>query len=335
MSFGSLTSGVSALKSFEKGIEVIGNNVANVNTTAYKGSTTEYSDSFSTVLKSATVASSDGSASSRSGQEVGTGVQIESITTDFTPGKLSTASSESDLGISGNGFFQVVDPSSGTAYATRAGNFTIDSNGYLVTQNGYRVQGLCDGSTNFTVTEVDGKLVYTQDTSTSASTVGDVNISFTPNLDSSNGPVNLTIDSSVTDFTDAEVLARAPSMSSYSIDTSGNVAITLSNGGSYVAGRVLLQNYKDTSMLQSAGNNLYTNLEAAGPIGGITLTAAKNTADTNGLGLIESKSLEGSNVDLSSEFAELITAQRAFQAGSRIITVTDSILEETINLKRQ
>jgi flagellar hook protein FlgE len=328
MSFGSLNAGVSALKSFQEGIEVIGNNVANADTTAFKSSTVVYSDSFSTVLKNAT--------SDTAAEQVGTGVTIQSISTNYTQGTLSSASSESDLAISGNGFFQVVDPTSNAVYATRAGDFTTNSDGYLVTSDGYRVQGLTGGSVSYTVTEVDGSLVYTLDTTTDASTVGDVNISFSPCVDSTTGTVNMTIDSSVTDFTDAEVLASAPTMSSYSIDTSGTITITLSDGNSYTSGAVLLQNYKNTSLLQSVGDNLYTNLDAAGPTNGsITMTAAGNTAGTNGLGSIEAKALEGSNVDLSSEFAELITAQRAFQAGSRIVTVADSILEETINLKRQ
>jgi flagellar hook protein FlgE len=328
MSFGSLTAGVSALDSFEKGIEVIGNNVANVNTTAYKGSTVDYANSFSTILKSATQDAADGSTTGTSAEEVGTGVNIQSISTNFTQGTLASASSESDLGISGNGYFVVVDPSSNTTYVTRAGNFKVDSNGYLTTQGGDRVQGLTGGTTSFTVTEVDGKLVYTMDTATDPTTVGDINISYTSSLS------NLTIDSSVTDFTDAEVLANAPSMSDYSISTSGEITISLSDGSSFEVGQVLLQNFKDQSKLESVGDNLYTNQAAAGPVGGLALTADNNTPDTNGLGQIESKSLEGSNVDLSSEFADLITAQRAFQAGSRIITVTDTILEETVNLKR-
>ena len=64
------------------------------------------------------------------------------------------------------------------------------------------------------------------------------------------------------------------------------------------------------------------------------LTAANNSPGSNGLGRIQSGTLELSNVDLSAQFAELITTQRAFQAGSRIITVSDTVLEDVINLKR-
>ena len=63
-------------------------------------------------------------------------------------------------------------------------------------------------------------------------------------------------------------------------------------------------------------------------------TGANNSPGTNGLGQIEVGTLELSNVDLAKEFANMITTQRSFQAGSRIVTVSDSLLEEVINLKR-
>jgi flagellar hook protein FlgE len=134
--------------------------------------------------------------------------------------------------------------------------------------------------------------------------------------------------------TNPPVTATAPTMNSYAIDQSGNINITLSNGDSYVRGKVLLQNFRDPGSLVRQGNNLFSNLDAAGPLGGNSLNGTNNSAGTNGLGKIQSKALELSNVDLSSEFADMISTQRAFQAGSRIITVTDSVLEEIINLKR-
>jgi flagellar hook protein FlgE len=75
-------------------------------------------------------------------------------------------------------------------------------------------------------------------------------------------------------------------------------------------------------------------MAAAGPIGGSTLTAANNTAGANGLGSIQSGALEGSNVDLTQQFSDLITTQRSFEAASRLITVSDTILDDIVNLKR-
>ena len=74
-------------------------------------------------------------------------------------------------------------------------------------------------------------------------------------------------------------------------------------------------------------------LAPAGPVGGGIL-AGSNNPGANGLGLIQSGTLESSNVDLTDQFSQLITTQRSFQAGSRLITVSDSVLEDIVNLKR-
>ena len=66
----------------------------------------------------------------------------------------------------------------------------------------------------------------------------------------------------------------------------------------------------------------------------LALSAADNTPNSPGLGAIKSGQLELSNVDLTEEFANLITTQRSFQAASRIITISDDVLEEVVNLKR-
>lgn len=324
MAIGSLISGVSALNSFEKGLEVIGNNVANVNTTGYKGSNIAYDDNFSQLLRDSTP--STATSSNTPAMQVGTGVALQSISTDFSQGTLTPTGSVTDLGIAGNGFFSVKDPLNGTNFVTRAGNFTVDDGGNLITQNGMRVQGLYDGGASYTATVVNGVLTYTM-TATPPAAVGDLNVTFAL------GASNLT-NSTGGAFTNAQVAANAPTMNSFAIDNSGNIIVTMSNGDSFTRGKVLLQNFNSPGSLVRQGNNLFSNMAAAGPVGGMTLSDANNSAGTNGLGKIESKALELSNVDLSSQFADLITTQRAFQAGSRIVTVTDSVLEEVVNLKR-
>ena len=85
--------------------------------------------------------------------------------------------------------------------------------------------------------------------------------------------------------------------------------------------------------LLKEGNNLYSGISAAGPLGGAespTMAAPKS----GGLGGIRANALEASNVDLTNEFANLITTQRGFQASARIITTSDEILQEVVNLKR-
>lgn len=284
---GTLTSGVSALQSFTKGLEVIGNNIANVNTVGYKSSSTSFADSFSNTLRGS--APSNGSTPNLSSTQVGTGVRISGISSNFTQGGLSTTGVSTDLGISGNGFFRVTNPVDGSEYATRAGNFRIDDQGFLVTSQGYRVQGLTGGSSG-----------------TSPATVGDIQLGTPP--------------------TGAE-------LKSYSFDRQGNFIEFYSDGTSATTNQVLTQTYTDTSALQKAGDNMFTGFAAAGAVGGVALSTA-NKPGQNGLGTIESGTLELSNVDLTQQFADMITTQRSFQANSRMITVSDTVLEDIVNLKR-
>lgn len=323
----SLTSGVSALRSFEKGLSVIGNNIANVLTTGFKSSNTTYSDNFSNLLQNSSPSPASGSGSNLSAEQVGTGVQIASVRGDFAQGTLSPTGNPANLGISGAGFFVVRDPINNVNYVTRAGDFRLDDQGYLVTPEGFRVQGLNDGTASYDATVVNGVLTYTQ-VATPPSGIGDIKIDF--DISIGNGLTNSTGGA----YTDAEVEAGKPTLQSFSVDQQGNVVLSLSNGDTFVRGEVLMQNFNDPSALVRQGNNIFSGQVAAGPVGGIGLSAANNAPGSNGLGRIQSGTVELSNVDLSDQFAQLITTQRAFQAGSRVITVSDTVLEDVINLKR-
>ena len=281
---GTLTSGVSALRAFGKGLEVIGANIANVNTTAYKSSSSTFAESFSNTLRGS--APSNGTVSSQSAIQIGTGVQLNGITTNFNQGALDSTGNTTDLGISGNGFFIVKDATGGQTYATRDGHFRIDDKGYLITQNGLRVEGL---------------------TGTSLGAVSDIQV--------------------------GQSIPVSSQLSSISFDTSGNLVEFYADGTSQTTNRVQLQNFNDTSALMRVGGNLYTGLTTAGPVGGSVL-GGNNNPGSSGLGSIQSGTLESSNVDLTQQFSDLITTQRSFQAGSRLITVSDSVLEEIVNLKR-
>lgn len=281
---GTLTSGVSALRTFSKGLEVIGNNIANINTTGYKSSQATFADSFSNTLRASSPSS--GTTSSISSMQVGTGVQLSSIQTTFTQGALNSTGNVTDLGISGKGFFIVKDATSSTQYATRDGQFRVDDNGYLVTSGGLRVQGL---------------------TGAGLATVGDVQIGAS--------------------------LPAGTQLQSISFDTAGNLVEFYSDGTSATTNQLQLQNFNDPTALMREGNNLFTGLAAAGPVGGGVL-AGSNNPGSSGLGTVQSGTLESSNVDLTDQFSQLITTQRSFQAGSRLITVSDTVLEDIVNLKR-
>jgi flagellar hook protein FlgE len=316
---------VSALRSFEQGLSVIGNNIANVLTTGFKSSTTTYSDNFSNLLRPAAPSGTTGS--NTTPEQIGTGVQVAGITGNFAQGTLSPTGNPANLGISGSGFFQVYDSTNNAYYVTRAGDFRVDDQGYIVTSEGFRLQGLNNGTATYDATVVNGVLTYTQ-TATPPTAVGDLKVDF--DISIGNGLTNSTGGL----FTDAEVEANKPTLQGFSIDPQGNLVLSLSNGDSFTRGRVLLQNFKDPTALTREGSNLFSGIDAAGPVGGSTLTVANNGPNSNGLGRVQSGTLELSNVDLSEQFADLITTQRAFQAGSRIITVSDTVLDDVINLKR-
>ena len=128
----SLDSGVSALQQFQQGMDVIGNNIANVSTIGFKGAAVQYADSFSQTLSGAGTAGA---------MQVGTGIVTSSISNNFAQGAVTNTGVISDLAINGNGFFTVRDPIGGAQFVTRDGEFKVDSQGYLITTTGLRVQG--------------------------------------------------------------------------------------------------------------------------------------------------------------------------------------------------
>lgn len=272
----SLQSGVSGLQQFQLAIDVIGNNIANVNTTGYKSAEINFADTFSRTL-----------ASSGSGEtmQVGTGVTTSSIRNQFTAGSVSPTGNPLDLAITGSNGFFIVNDSSGIQYATRAGEFHTDKDGYLLNQQNYRVQGFTD---------------------TGLSARGDIKI----------------------DATGATGAAANSTISQINIGTDGKIKVRLSDGTEFVRGQVLLQNFTSPQNLQKEGANLWSGIAAAGPM------SQTEAPGTKGLSQIKSGALEMSNVDLAGEMASLITTQRAFQANARIVTTSDEVLQEIVNLKR-
>jgi flagellar hook protein FlgE len=126
-----MDSGVSALDQFQQDLDVIGNNIANVDTVGFKSANMEFANALSQTIGS----------NSAGVEQIGTGVETESITDSFSQGSIVSTGVQSNLAINGNGFFIVKDPSSGQEYATRDGDFTVNSSGYLVTSSGMYVQG--------------------------------------------------------------------------------------------------------------------------------------------------------------------------------------------------
>jgi flagellar hook protein FlgE len=119
----------------------------------------------------------------------------------------------------------------------------------------------------------------------------------------------------------------------YNISDEGIITVNLSDGTQFVRGQVLLQRFTDPQALVKEGDNLFSGISNAGPLGG-GASPSSQPPGTNGLGQIKQRSLELSNVNLTTEFSNLITTQRGFQASARIITTSDEVLQDVINLKR-
>ena len=117
-------------------------------------------------------------------------------------------------------------------------------------------------------------------------------------------------------------------MTGVTIDTSGKAYGTYDNGDLKLLGQIAVASFKNPGGLEAAGNSKFVETMNSGSFDGVGQDV---TADG---GKIQTGMLEMSNVDLAAQFTDMITTQRGFQANSRTITTTDSILEELINLKR-
>ncbi|MDO9083047.1 MAG: flagellar hook basal-body protein, partial [Humidesulfovibrio sp.] len=126
----SLYQGITGLQAHSEKISVIGNNLANVSTVGFKGASMQFEDVMSQdVFTSAGVA------------QVGRGVRVATIYSDFAQGSFESTSESTDLAIGGSGFFTVKPQNTDNQYYTRAGDFRFDKNGYLTDPHGYVVQG--------------------------------------------------------------------------------------------------------------------------------------------------------------------------------------------------
>ncbi|MED3624028.1 flagellar hook-basal body complex protein [Neobacillus thermocopriae] len=309
----SLYSGVSGMKGFQTKLDVIGNNVANVNTVGFKKSRVMFQDILNQNISGATTPTAQ--TGGINPMQIGLGTKIASIDTLHTPGSPMTTNVGTDLAIDGDAYF-VVSSSSGTGgydlenmptYLTKAGNFTRDANGYLVNANGYYVTGVVD-----------------------------------KNNPGEYSKVRIKIDEDTREI-------PAQKFVSYSIDTQGNINVVREDGTSgklaFDGVHYYLEKNGDSPNVISLGTAVVPNPSGLKKVGNTMFEVTGNAVNTgtglvigrifdiNG-GQINSGVLEMSNVDLTEEFTEMIVAQRGFQANSRTITTSDSILEEIVNLKR-
>jgi flagellar hook protein FlgE len=399
-------SGISGMKNFQTKLDVIGNNIANVNTYGFKKGRVTFKDTMNQMVSGAS-ASQD----NRGGKnpiQVGLGSTLATIDTIHTQSSLQTTGRSLDLAISGDGYF-IVNQGDAQFY-TRAGNFYLDDNGSLVNGDGYKVQAFTlneDGTTsnqfgdvavnvnavlppvttdkisisgNLASNSVNNGTPFTQQVQVIDNTgqahridvhfakTGDnqwgvyVNkpvknedgttdtptTTITYNTETKKfGPVTLStpidiegIDPITVQLDFNQLTQEAGSTSalvnpngntegaleSFNIGSSGEINGVYSNGLVRTLGVLALAKFSNSSGLTKAGGNLFQESINSG-------VANINVAG-EGRGSIAAGTLEMSNVDLSEEFTEMISAQRGFQANTRIITTSDEILQELVNLKR-
>jgi flagellar hook protein FlgE len=412
----SLFSAISGLQAHQTKMDVVGNNIANVNTVGFKSSTTVFEDTLSQVLRNGSAPTANTAGTNPA--QVGLGVKVAAIATNFSQGSTQATGRDSDFMISGDGFF-VTKTGTQQTY-TRSGSFDFDAGGRLATPDGNILQGwmatngtvdtnkpLTDltvpfGQTLSPVVTTNGTVTGNLSGEASASTpVGtpvqtqvtmydplgnqhQISYIFTPTgtanqwdvtvkdgataLTTTPASVQVTFDSTgptkgtiptasqkfqftppwtgadvaadlsgVTQFAGkSTAIAKAPvdgggsaagTLESFSLGDDGTITGVYSNGLREPIGQLAIANFVNPGGLSKSGNSSYSS--------GVNSGAAQiGTAGTGGRGTLSAGALEMSNVDLSQEFTGLIIAQRGFQANSKVITTSDQILQDLVQMKQ-
>ena len=406
---GSLFAGISGLNANATAMTVIGDNIANVNTTAFKGNRSSFANVLSQSLGGSL------------GNDIGRGVEFWGTSALWTQGSLENTGSATDLAINGKGFF-IVNDSSGGSFYTRAGQFYLDESGDMVNPDNYVVQGYeIDASGNLgnlgdisipgervsppqptqnftfdinldagaatgatystsqsvydslgnaipltltftktdpavtprtwtvagTVPAPNGPVAFTGGTDFTFDTSGNLIVpagDLTVGITMGNGASNMSVTWDLVDGSgplgDITGYAAASNttfqtqdgytsgvLRGIAVDEEGVVTAAYSNGQLIPVYQVAMADFPSYEGLSKLGKNLYAeSLNSGQPLPGV--------AGYGRLGSITPMAIEMSNIDLAQEFVKMITTQRAFQANSRVITTSDEILSELINIKR-
>lgn len=287
----SMYAAIAGLRSHQSKMDVISNNIANVNTWGYKSRTANFQDAMYQNLTNSTGGNVDtGGLGGKNSSQLGYGVNVGSVSTNFTTGSWGYTGDPLNCMLNQNGFF-IVGPMteqgdagiSSTGFATqgfsltRVGIFTVDNNGYLVDDSQNYVYG-------FKVDDVTGEADRTQ-------------------LIPLKTPAGVTIET-------------------YRIGTDGTVTGISFDKKQHIIGKIAVAAVENPNGLEQSAGYLYNVGDNAGDV-----TAIEGDK-------FVSNYLEMSNVELASDMASMITTQRGYQANSKIITVTDEMLEQLVNMKR-
>ena len=337
----SMFAAVAGLRAHQSKMDVIGNNIANVNTYGYKAARATFRDVFYATTSGA---GNPGTVYGGTNPiQLGYGSKLGSVDSLMPGGGAAATDNPMDCMIVGNGFFLVgrkpeetageydtiavedglqddgsaaedetagkVDPTEVSALnLTRVGIFNFDGDGNLVDSNGRMVYGFPSE--------------YKEDASDTTKSGYSIQ---TDQLTAIRLPNANKKDSTGTGTDKDEY--EPMSLSGIAIGKDGTITGTNDAGESILIGKIALANVPNPNALERGENSYYT---AKGNTGTITV----NPSGQNSTGTMEAGYLEMSNVDLSKEFTDLITTERGFQANTRIITVTDEMLQDLVNMKR-
>lgn len=303
----SMQSAIAGLKSHQTKMDVIGNNIANVNTWGYKSKSANFADAmYQSYITGAAGNAAAGFNGGINTSQIGYGANVSSITSNMETGTQSYTGRAFDCMIDGPAFFivgpytQNVDPTNldGNGLSlSRVGIFAMDNNGYLVDDQGNYVYGYTTGSG-------DGQ--------------GNITVNTNGNLE----PIRLNV--AIGD--DAAGTPTQITYNSVKIDTDGVITVIDEDSVAHVVGQIAMATVENVNGLEQDSGFLYEISENAGAIN----VGPQNDAT----GRVLSSRLEMSNVDLATEMSYMITTQRGYQANTRMITVSDQMLEELVNMKR-
>lgn len=317
---GSMYAAISGLRAHQQKMNVIGNNIANINTYGYKTQRTTFSESMYSSLRNSTAGTATTGGVNAS--QIGYGCNVGTIDMNMRTGTYAVTDNPLDLMIDGDGLLMVgdivADPGGYQVDAdltglelTRVGDLRFDSNGYL--------------------TDGKGKIVYGFAWNENGAGAGGATGAYEAG---SLIPLRLPVDQQTN---------KPIELSGISISANGEITAHNEKEDKTVKIGCIALGYVDNpSGLTHLGGPYYraggnSGSLRAGSCGGVVSNAnvgAGGDTLVNFASKMVTGTLEMSNVDLSNEFADLITTQRGFQANTKIITVTDEMLADLVAMKR-
>ena len=326
-------SGISGMKVNQTKLDVIGNNIANVGTTGFKASSARFKDMLYQNAGEATAPTT--TKGGTNAKQVGLGAQLSSINKMMGQGNALSTGRSLDFCVDGDGYLIVGKGTSdatitvGTNTAgvtdsitggtiedtlyTRDGNLTLDKDGSLLTSDGYRVMGY--GITGTTIVPATATAGRTISVGASADGATAINTELIPLM--------------IPDKVGTDPIKK------FVIGKDGLITAVLGTGSRVALGQIALANFKNTEGLTGSGGNLSKASSNSGDAIIKSALGVTGTADNSGgYGDVVQGALEGSNVDLTEQFTDMITANRSFQAASKMITTGDEILQTITGLIR-